>query len=128
MKDEALKLALEALESVLANHNGAPVLPWIEARNAIRQTLAQPEERYIYGTPLLDAMTKDYVQERNFCERCGKRVGGEGDIHTCTPPAVQRQWVGLTDEERNSLLHLTATHSAIDFAKACEAKLKEKNT
>jgi hypothetical protein len=27
------------------------------------------------------------VQERNFCERCGKRLGGEGHIHTCTPPA-----------------------------------------
>jgi hypothetical protein len=24
-------------------------------------------------------------QERNFCERCGKRVGDY--IHTCTPPA-----------------------------------------
>jgi hypothetical protein len=39
-----------------------------------------------------------------------------------------RPWVGLTNEERNALLHLTITHSAIDFAKACEAKLKEKNT
>jgi hypothetical protein len=24
------------------------------------------------------------VQERNFCERCGKRIGNY--IHTCTPP------------------------------------------
>jgi hypothetical protein len=29
------------------------------------------------------------VQERNFCERCGKRLGGDGHIHTCTPPAAQ---------------------------------------
>jgi hypothetical protein len=36
-------------------------------------------------------------------------------------------WVGLTDAERNALLHLTVTHSAIDYAKAIEAKLKEKN-
>jgi hypothetical protein len=28
-------------------------------------------------------------RERNFCERCGKRLGGEGHIHTCTPPAPQ---------------------------------------
>ena len=33
------------------------------------------------------------VQERNFCKRCGKRLGS--GIHTCTPPAAQRQWVGL---------------------------------
>ena len=26
------------------------------------------------------------VQERNFCERCGKRLGS--GIHTCTPPIV----------------------------------------
>jgi hypothetical protein len=29
------------------------------------------------------------VQERNFCERCGKRLGG--GIHTCTPPAAPVQ-------------------------------------
>jgi len=120
------------------------------------------------------------VQERNFCERCGKRLGS--GIHTCTPPAapvqepvawpwhqapvktswghdmvvadlaidkdntvsvycerdytakveamftppaVQRQWVGLTDDE------MQTTHWSPDFragAKWAEAKLKEKNT
>jgi len=40
----------------------------------------------------------------------------------------QRPWVGLTDDERNALLYLTITHGAIDYAKAIEAKLKEKNT
>jgi hypothetical protein len=53
MKDEALKLALEALESVLANHNGAPVLPWIEARDAIKQARAldkKAENTMIYRT------------------------------------------------------------------------------
>jgi len=67
------------------------------------------------------------VQERNFCERCGKRVGGEGDIHTCTPPATQRPWVGLTDEERTEIRreHYARTLSLMD---AVEAKLKDKNT
>jgi hypothetical protein len=58
-----------------------------KANSEPEQALAAPEEKYVYGTPLLDAMTKDCVQERNFCERCGKRLGGEGNIHTCTPPA-----------------------------------------
>jgi hypothetical protein len=52
-KDEALDLALEALESVLANHNGAPVLPWIEARDAIKQARAldkKAENTMIYRT------------------------------------------------------------------------------
>lgn len=29
------------------------------------------------------------------CDRCGKKLGGEGDIHTCTPP--QRK--PLTDKQ-----------------------------
>ena len=39
----------------------------------------------------------------------------------------KKPWVGLTNEERNALLHLTITHSAIDYAKAIEQALKEKN-
>jgi len=78
-------------------------------------------------------MRKETVQERNFCERCGKRLGS--GIHTCTPPAAQqeyergfidgmqrqaqssvdkavnamskRQWVGLTDEEIDGMVEVT---------------------
>jgi hypothetical protein len=58
-KDEALKLALEALEEY---HYG-------EARIILRQALEQPEER-------------------NFCQQCGKRTffSDVFSIHTCTPP------------------------------------------
>jgi hypothetical protein len=62
-KDEALKLALEALE------RGETKLRW-EAITAIKEALAQQEER-------------------NFCPRCGKRLASgfvEISIHTCTPP------------------------------------------
>lgn len=36
-----------------------------------------------------DASTnRAWISERNFCERCGKRRGGDVNyIHTCTPPA-----------------------------------------
>ena len=72
---------------------------------------AQPaQEKYIYGTPLLDAMTQNYV-----------------------PP--KRPWVGLTDEEKdgkrvleNGLLFNAAEVQAwelgIDYA---ESKLKGRN-
>jgi hypothetical protein len=46
------------------------------------------------------------LEERNFCPRCGKRLASgfvEISIHTCTP-------------------------KEIEYAKAIEAKLKEKNT
>ena len=32
----------------------------------------------------------DYLKDRNFCQRCGKRLGTDPHIHTCTPPADTR--------------------------------------
>ena len=79
-KDEALKLALEALESSDELINGSEEAINCgysvsfdfegnnkllnKAINAIKEALAQPEEY-------------------NFCLRCGKR---NKDIHTCTSP------------------------------------------
>jgi methanogenic corrinoid protein MtbC1 len=51
---EALKLAQKAL----SNRN-APAKTIYEALAAIQKALAQPEEKYRYGTPLLDAFTKE---------------------------------------------------------------------
>jgi hypothetical protein len=49
-----------------------------------------------------------------------------------TPPAAQRQWVGLTDEEITELEETTtclANESWLrNLTRAIEAKLKEKNT
>ena len=51
-----------------------------------------------------------------------------------TPPAAQRTWVGLTDEERkDALVSVDAETKRLPpgmtaFARAIEAKLKERNT
>jgi hypothetical protein len=47
-----------------------------------------------------------------------------------TPPAAQRQWVGLTDEEIDDLaeFHGLDFMSYDSFTRAIEAKLMEKNT
>jgi|APGre2960657373_1045057.scaffolds.fasta_scaffold26780_3 hypothetical protein len=67
-KDEALKLALEALKRT-GNIAGFAHEREQAAITAIREALEQP------------------VQERYFCQRCGKRRGGDVNyIHTCTPP------------------------------------------
>jgi hypothetical protein len=66
-KDEALKLALEALER-MKQHSYLRLDYAEQAITAIKEALAQPEDR-------------------NFCPRCGKRRGGDVNyIHTCTPP------------------------------------------
>jgi hypothetical protein len=62
-KDEALKLALEALETLMIERGSI----YDKAITAIKEALAQPEER-------------------NFCQRCGKRTADLTTIHTCTPP------------------------------------------
>ena len=44
---------------------------------------------------------------------------------------VQKEWVGLTNEEIKKLHHVidwTNAHTYVNFARAIEAKLKEKNT
>jgi len=44
-----------------------------------------------------------------------------------TPPAAQRQWVGLTDEEVGDLSDFAYANDE-EFVRNVEAKLKEKNT
>jgi hypothetical protein len=81
-KDEALKLALEALRMAdeLCRGHGVDFkeyglefdrdiqVKYKDAITAIKEALAQP------------------AQERNFCPRCGKRTPDLETIHTCTPP------------------------------------------
>ena len=62
---EAMKQALEALEK-WAGGADEPAI------TALRQAIEQ-------------------AQERNFCERCGKRLGkNDWDVHTCTPPKQEK--------------------------------------
>jgi hypothetical protein len=100
-KDEALKLALEALEY----RGGSTWLKRGIAVEAIKEALAGPEQEPDYwlgyglqahtekpfddATPLYTTTPQRQLEERNFCSRCGKRLG-LGGIHTCTPPP--REW------------------------------------
>lgn len=116
-KDEALKLALEALE--VANScvdgyyipKGKTHLPEIEkAIIAIKEALANSE----------------------------KKLAGEGiligwDTKTDTPifaPKPQRTWVRLTDDDKLAIEIEAAENDFTDLGVilATEAKLKEKNT
>ena len=87
------------------------------------------------------------MNERNFCERCGKRLFD--GIHTCTPPAQSAQepddltiaymsglhdgkkkrlWVGLTDEEIQNCWDGELSPYQMQCIREIEAKLREKNT
>jgi hypothetical protein len=136
-KDKALRLALEALE--VANScvdgyyipKGKAHLPEIElAITAIKEALAQPEPNYKKALEVWLDKT-EWVQETVKPHELGMHRADvlKQRIQEASP---QRTWVGLTDEEikRIGKLDLDSNYFGLwyDFAKAIEAKLKEKNT
>ena len=109
---KAMNLALEALmyasyEDI--EYNDACAAKVLEARNAIKEALAQPEQE-----PVCD---KDPQGCWNVRCQLGKKCKN-------TPP--QRTWVGLTDKDLDYLCHLAYSGDE-EFALAVQAKLMEKN-
>ena len=124
-KDEALKLALEALQN-----------PWkagpdgvADAIIAIKEALAQPEQEPKCGA-IIEVFGKDWRLEY-LSLPVGKHKLYTQQYTYTTPP--QRTWVGLTDEEildncESVPDYDIGNHDLIQFARAIEAKLKAKNT
>ena len=55
----------------------------------LMQTALEALEFYV-GEDEFDTSLVDALRERlAHCDRCGKKLGGEGDIHTCTPRPEQ---------------------------------------
>jgi hypothetical protein len=64
------------------------------------------------------------------CQALARTVMMDQTAHDTTPPAAQRQWVGLTDEEIQTTWDSVMDGSVFtrkEVYKAIEAKLKEKN-
>ncbi len=146
-KDEALRLALEALEiedlacRYLKEQTPSQI---VEAITAIKKTLAQPEQEPVAIIEQLWAIIDDIdtygdiaksddklyrsMVERRQKERWGTGITTDGyTLNIPTPP--QRTWVGLTDEDISNIWHnCKPYYDEDDFARAIEAKLKEKNT
>jgi hypothetical protein len=115
-KDEALRLALEALEYEAQKENDNA---YQFEREAIKAALEAKDE------PVAWAMLHDnghFIDAIHPNEHA--RVEGEyiTPLYT-TPP--QRTWVGLTDEDE---IDWEEGGNLKDLVKAIEAKLKEKNT
>ena len=165
-KDEALDLALVALEYIENNYMSLPK-SGTKAITAIKQARSAPAQEPVAfnaGVPPLYPEMKDGetisveyttppaapVQEPvatlwQHGETGRTRVTMPGDITDCdarwfkaadlytTPPAAQRQWVGLTVEEiHEALLSVDPETKRVPvgfarFAYAIEAKLRSKN-
>ena len=108
MTQEALKLALEALEQLVARFDCekftsiCELEPAKDAITAIKEALAQTQEPDDIASILA----------------CRDMLDAQ--------PVPQRTWVGLTDEEMKELWENKGWY--VTMYKAVEAKLKEKNT
>ena len=131
MSREAMKLALEALESDPISHAG--LVSRKQAITALRQALeTEPLE---YWNAVEGWVKIDEVREHFDAVGCGTiyKSAGEGRSPLYTAPP--KQWVGLTDDEIQDLSYLSqkidegnaAWFDRCGFAKAIEAKLREKN-
>jgi hypothetical protein len=98
-KDEALKLALEALEK--STDNFPANVQHKKAITAIKEALAQPAQDF-KAVPKEDAPLVKWAKE-------------------------QKPWVGLTDEELHEICN-SYYYGDKELLKLIEAKLKEKNT
>jgi len=145
MSKEAMKLALEALEHMLedAKQERLTVEYWnecVDAITAIKQARSDHTEDNLEMVVapvqeprcavIVEVFGKDWRLDYMSLPVGKHKLYTQQYIYT-TPPAAQRQWVGLTDEEikplcdENRIIYGAYT---VDFIQAIEAKLKEKNT
>jgi hypothetical protein len=162
-KDEALKLALEALDNLLYWDNGKSDYDQArEAITAIKQALAldkkaenarelgldyepvlKDNSNYRLDPPVAEPVVfyrcngcgHAYEQVHPTSCDCMEAGGFDRVEYYTTPPASQRTWVGLTDDEILKLAYPIRwqevddfeADKAVNFAQMVEAKLKEKN-
>ena len=128
MSIEAMKQALEALERSVST---------CFDRYAHEQVMSRPEHFINQTITTLRAAIEQAEKQEPVA---WANINKHGDItHTnnkrmpwsktplyTTPPAAQRTWVGLTDEE---YLEIIVSHKdPIEFCRDIEQRLKEKNT
>jgi hypothetical protein len=138
-KDEALDLALEALESCewgLGDQYFDALLV-NKAITAIRQArsapVQEPKQSEIFcGVDFADGVLSVSVLRRRPDDVAELLHSEQIELQQ---PAAQRQWVGLTDDEILKLAYPIRwqevddfeADKAVNFAQMVEAKLKEKN-
>ena len=86
---EAQRQAISALREALKQQQKCEPVAWMYSNAQGRTTLVKSNVApYEDATPLYAEPPQTLVveRERNFCERCGKRLVGSDHIHTCTPP------------------------------------------
>ena len=147
-KDEALKLALEAMEYADAclkkqltmkyKHEYAQDL-LLEAGTAIKEALAQPEQEPVAWRAWVSKFPQGTGSDWVYVTKPIMKDSVHNQPLYTTPPQgiyyipPQRTWVGLTEKDIceaavKSQEGISPRDDTLRFAIAIEAKLKEKNT
>ena len=121
MSREAMKLALEAFEAIPEEVEGWIPSKCTDAIIALKQALEQPEPEPV-------AVVSGYYGGKCVVLPTDPaRIFNSGTAFYTHPP--KREWQGLMDWEINSVANNNNPLDGIrSFARAVEAKLKEKNT
>jgi hypothetical protein len=124
MSIEVMKQALEALEYDNPSGRSATI-------NKLRQAIAEAEKQ----EPVVFHVHKSAIEENDFKEHVNFYVGPapSEDFVTLYTAPQKREWVSLTDEEVNVIIDKEIGFNSCwgpeeKFARAIEAKLKEKNS
>ena len=127
-KDEALKMAIEAMETaeIQSEYDGLSNLIF-KAINACKEALEQPAQEPVAWTDkhnLFLEFDKELLCNNGVCK-------DHEVIPLYTHPAPS--WQGLSDDEIREIDDVTLgaeyfEEQATEFARAIEAKVKEKNT
>ena len=131
MSREAMQMALDALESLQAWPETPENFKRFRAIEALRAALAQPDvPETAFGETEPVAWMHNFIDDviiKNRPTDITCNAGRWTALYTAPP---QREWQGLTDEEYEAMAEQYVTNCYFDtlkYAKAIEAKLKEKN-
>ena len=151
-KDEAMKMALEALECLKRDFD-ADQFEWgiaDEAITAIKEALAQPEQEPVAWEQFHEHMAGPFykappqpekepvawgvfevnLHDMFFTEaeavEMAQLKGNHAEVRPLYTTPPQREFVGLTYEEKREIRYSHMTSA--EFIEVIEAKLKEKNT
>jgi hypothetical protein len=137
-KDEALQMCLEYIETDAHERK--------YVRHAIKQALAAQQEHEPENEPYVSLASvqepvawgvfeggnlHDMFFTKEEADNMAHLKGLHAEIRPLTtPPAAQRQWVGLSQDELDAMFSNTIKGKKLVnyVARAIEAKLKEKNT
>ena len=131
-KDEALKLALSALDEVRQEtfrlmRDGQTLYAEDKVWStiiSIKEVLAQEQEPVAWG--VFEGNLHDMFFSPSEAQEMADLKGTHAEVRPLYTTPPQREFVGLTDEEKHAIRYSHMTSA--EFIDVIEAKLKDKNT